>query len=57
MFFWLVVIGGVMLVGVVGCCGALFLMVRGAGKWTVDSLRRPAGAASEMAEAQPGEAI
>jgi putative oxidoreductase len=37
--------------------GMFVLMVRGAGKWTVDSLLRPAGAASEMAEAQPGEAI
>lgn len=37
--------------------GMFVLMVRGAGKWTVASLLRPAGAASEMAEAQPGEAI
>lgn len=26
-FFWLVIIGAVMLVGVVGCCGGLFLML------------------------------
>jgi putative oxidoreductase len=36
--------------------GMFVLMVRGAGKWTVDSLLRPTGATSEMAEAQPGEA-
>ncbi len=31
-FFWLVVIGGVMLVGAVACCGGFFLMLPGA-KW------------------------
>lgn len=31
-FFWLVVIGAVMLLGVVGCCGALFVALPGA-KW------------------------
>lgn len=31
-FFWLVVVGAVMLVGVIGCCGALFLALPGA-KW------------------------
>jgi putative oxidoreductase len=37
--------------------GMFVLMVRGAGRWSVDSLLRPAKATSEMADAQPGEAI
>jgi putative oxidoreductase len=37
--------------------GMFVLMVRGAGRWSVDGLLRPANATSDMAGVQPGEAI
>jgi putative oxidoreductase len=37
--------------------GMFVLMVRGAGRWSVDSLRPAKRAASRLAEARPGEAM
>jgi putative oxidoreductase len=37
--------------------GMFVLMVRGAGRWSLDSLRRPKRAASALAAARPGEVM